>query len=75
VEIEDKNCASYNRNIRNNKEEITSEPSVAPKSPVGHGATEDYANEHCTHHLQGAGVNCSDLFFRSGLITRLPPNN
>jgi hypothetical protein len=51
VENEDKICASYNWNIRNNKEGITSEQSVAPKSPAGHGTTEDYANEHCTHHL------------------------
>ena len=25
-----------------------SEPSVAPRSPIGHRATDDHTNEHCT---------------------------
>jgi hypothetical protein len=32
------------------KEGIRSEPSVAPRSPVGRRAAEDYTNEHCTQH-------------------------
>jgi len=50
VESEDKNCASCNWSIRNNWEGIRSEPSVAPRSPVGHRAIEDRTNEHCTQH-------------------------
>ena len=46
---EDKKYASYNWSIRNNKEGIRSEPSVAPRSPVGHRATEYHTNDHCTH--------------------------
>ena len=48
VESEDKNCASYNWNIRN-PERNRSEPSVASGSPVGHIPTEDHADVHCTH--------------------------
>ena len=49
VESEDKNCAIYNWSVRNNEEWIRSEPSVAPKSAVGHRAT-DQTDEHCTPH-------------------------
>jgi hypothetical protein len=51
VVSEDKNWAAYNWSIRNNQEGIKSESSVAPRSPVGHRATEGHTNEHCTHHL------------------------
>jgi hypothetical protein len=52
VEIEDKNCTSYDWSIRNNQVGIRSEPSVAPRSPVGHRATEDHTNEHCAHIIR-----------------------
>jgi len=52
-----------------------SEPSIAPRSPIGHSATEDHTNKHCTNHLQSAGINCTDLLLRPGLTRRPPPNN
>jgi len=39
-----------------------SEPSVAPRPPVGKRTTKDHNNEHCTHHSQSAGISHSDLF-------------
>ena len=56
------------------KEGIRSEPSVAPRSPVGQRATESHTNEHCIQHLVSAGVNRLDLLLRSGLTRRSPPN-
>jgi len=37
--------------MTNNLEGIRLEPSVAPRSPIHHWATEDHTNEHCTHNL------------------------
>ena len=50
VESQDKNSASCNCSIRNYSEGIRSEPSVAPRSPVGHRVAEGHTNGHCTHH-------------------------
>jgi len=33
------------------------EPSVDPRSPVRHRATEDHTKEYCTHHSVSAEVN------------------
>jgi hypothetical protein len=73
VEIEDKKCTSCNWDIRNNKK--GSEPSVAPRSPFGHRATEGHTNEHSTHHSVSVWVNRFDLLLRSGLCIRPPTNN
>jgi len=49
----------------NNYLGIISEPSVAPRSPVGHRTTEGHPNDHSTHHSYSAGVKsfdfCGDL--------------
>ena len=43
----------------------------ALRSPVGHRASEDRTNKHCTHYSVSAGENCFDLLLKSGL-TRIP---
>ena len=48
------------------KKVISSEPSVASRSPVGNRDT-CHTNEHCTQHSVSAGVNRFDLVLRSGL--------
>ena len=73
MESEDKNCTIYDLSIRNIQVGIRSEPSVAPRSPVGHRATEDHTNEHYTQHSVSAGVNRFDRLSGSGLTRRLPP--
>ena len=65
MESGDKNCASCNWSIGNNKEGIRSEPSVAPRSQVDYSATKDHTNEHCTQHSVSAGVHPFDLLLRS----------
>ena len=42
---------------------------------MGPLATEDRTDEHCTQHLQSAGVNCFDLLLRYGLTRTPAPNN
>jgi hypothetical protein len=54
-------CASYDWSNRENYEGIRSEPSVAPRSPVGHKTTEGHTNDHCTRHSYSAGVNRFDF--------------
>jgi hypothetical protein len=56
-------CASYDWSIRNNYERIRPEPSVAPRSPVGHRTTEGHPNEHCTQHSYSAAVNRFDFYW------------
>jgi len=50
VDSEGKDCASYNWSIINDQEGISSESSVAPRSPVGQIVIEGRTNEHRTHH-------------------------
>ena len=57
MENADNNCASYNWSTRNNYEGLRSEPSVAPRSPVGHRTAEVRTDEHGTQHVQSAGVH------------------
>jgi hypothetical protein len=61
VESENKNCARYDWSNRDNYEVISSEPSVAPRLPVGHKTAEAHANDHCTLHSCSGGVNRFDF--------------
>ena len=74
MKSEEKNCASYNCSIRNSKEGIRSDPSVAPRSPVGSRAT-DHTNKHYTQLSVSAAGKRFDLFLRPGLTRRPSPGN
>ena len=76
MEREDKNCVSLIGALGTIKKGlIRSEPSVAPRSPVGDRATGGHTNEHCTQHLCSAEGSGSNLLLRSGLTRRTPPGN
>ena len=76
MEREDKNCVSLIGALGTIKKGlIRSEPSVAPRSPVGDRATGGHTNEHCTQHLCSAEGSGSNLLLRSGLTRRTPSGN